>query len=516
MAELDRTGPARTDRTRTGRTPARPTRTGRTPAGPTRTGRTRPYADPPRSEAAGLGDTIGLAAALLRGSDRHEWWRIALTGFAALLATVFGLGAVLVASISYDRQSGGITERMGAGLGEPYSLAVLNDAGVRPGFAFAIAMLLVPVLGFLAQTTRVGAVHRERRFANLRLAGATPRQVRLLAAVEAGLTCLAGAVAGLLLFLGVHALFGWLQAGDTTLAWPSDVAVDWPAFLGVTLGVPLAVTLLSVLVLHRVVASPLGVVRRARKQRSRGFYLLFVGCTAGTYLVVQIGTRADLVRTLFPVLALTAVVLVGVGAVASAAAFARSMGGALLKRAQSPSVLIAAGRLKADPWASARIHGTLLLVTVAGVILVGVRALMLGQVGAQDEDGYYSGGINLIAAALATAAFIALLALVTGTAESLITRRRALAAQSAAGVPRSVLRRAVLLETALPLAPAMLIAGIGGTGLYVAYGGLMGQPLPVAEPLLVPLAVYAACLLATACTLPLLRRALHPAELRYE
>ncbi|NGO76382.1 EscU/YscU/HrcU family type III secretion system export apparatus switch protein [Streptomyces sp. YC504] len=461
-----------------------------------------------------LGNTR-LAATLLRGSNRREWWRIGLTGLASLLATVFALMAILVASITWDTRLQSGTEAMP--VADRYSIAVLNDPGVRPGFAFAIAMLLVPVLGFLAQTTRVGAVHRDRRFANLRLAGATPRQVRSLAAVEAGLTCLAGAVAGLLLFLGVHALFGRLQSGRV-LHWPSDVAVAWPAALAVVLAVPLAVTLLSVLVLHRVVTSPLGVVRRARKQRSRGFYVVFVLCTAGAYVTVQVGLQADLVSAVFPVLALVAVVLVGVGAVASASAFARSMGGALLKRAQRPDVLIAAGRLKADPWASARIHGTLLLVTVAGVILVGVRALILSEVDAYgaNDDGYYSSGINLIAAALLVATVIALLALLTGTAESLITRRRALAAQSAAGVPQAVLRRAVLLETALPLAPAMLVAGVGGVALYVAYGGLMGRPLPLLSSLLVPVGVYAACLLATACTLPLLRRALHPAELRYE
>ncbi|SDK98786.1 ABC transporter permease [Streptomyces indicus] len=470
----------------------------------------------PGPSRGGLRGHTRLAVILLRGSNRREWWRIGLTGFGALLATVFGLAAVLVASISWDdRAQTGSDLLLTSGR---YSIPVLNDPGVRPGFAFAIGMLLVPVLGFLAQTTRVGAVHRDRRFANLRLAGATPRQVRSLAAVEAGLTCLVGAVAGLLLFLGVHALAGRLQAGDETLHWPSDVAVDWPLFLGVTLAVPLAVTLLSVLVLHRVVTSPLGVVRRARKQRSRGFYVVFVLCTAGAYATVQVGLEADFVSAFFPVLALVAVVLVGLGAVASAAAFARSMGGALLERAQRPDVLIAAGRLKADPWASARVHGTLLLITVAGVILVGVRALILGEVdryGGDDED-YYSSGINLVACALAVAAVVALLALVTGTAESLITRRRALAAQSAAGVPHSVLRRAVLLETALPLAPALAVAGIGGTALYLAYGGLMGQPLPLASTLLVPVAVYAACLLATTCTLPLLRRTLHPAELRYE
>lgn len=39
-------------------------------------------------------------------------------------------------------------------------------------------------------------------------------------------------------------------------------------------------------------------------------------------------------------------------------------------------------------------------------------------------------------------------------------------------------------------------------------------PVPLL-PLLVPVTVYAACLLAAATSLPLLRRAVHPAELRF-
>ncbi|MDG4864816.1 ABC transporter permease, partial [Streptomyces sp. T-3] len=192
-----------------------------------------------------------------------------------------------------------------------------------------------------------------------------------------------------------------------------------------------------------------------------------------------------------------------------------------LSTSARPAVLIAAGRLRLDPWAAARTHASVLLVAVVGVGFVGVWQMVHAEVvnakyyTVGDED-YYDTGFALIGIGVLVALGISLFALAIGSAESLTTRRRTLAAQAAAGVPRSVLRRAVLLETALPLAPAVVLAGAGGFGLYAGYGGLVGVPLPVALPLLVPIGVYALCLLAAATSLPLLGRAVRPAELRYE
>ncbi|MER5579923.1 ABC transporter permease, partial [Streptomyces massasporeus] len=85
---------------------------------------------------------------------------------------------------------------------------------------------------------------------------------------------------------------------------------------------------------------------------------------------------------------------------------------------------------------------------------------------------------------------------------------------AAAGVPRAVLGRSLLLETALPLAPAVLLAGLGGTAIGTWYALLTDHPVPWVTAL-VPLAVYAACLLAAATSLPLLGRSVRPGELRY-
>ncbi|MFD3489281.1 ABC transporter permease [Streptomyces sp. NPDC058690] len=439
-----------------------------------------------------------IAWILTRGSDRREWWRISLTAVGALLATGFALAAIAVAAVSGQ-------------VSIPYGHGLLNQPGQRAGVVVTLLLLLVPVLGFLGQCARIGAVHRDRRMAGLRLAGASPAQVRRISALESALACLAGSVGG-------FAVFAAVLTGSGHTPPPSA----WAAFVVVVLVVPVVAALVSAVALRRIVASPLGWVRRVRPERGHRTLLALLIPTvliaAAAFLLVLQGSGLDAAS--FPLLVFAVVFLTGAGAVWAAGASAAFMGRRLTVRAKSPAVLIAAGRLRDDPWAAARTHAALLLVTVVGVAFVGVREVLLaglrgGDYSADDLD-FYTTGIDLAGAAVVVALVISLFGLAVGTAESLATRRRGLAAQAAAGVPHAVLARTLLLETALPLAPAVLLAGIGGMAVHLAYAALAAPgSVPSMLPLLVPVVVYAACLLAAATSLPLLRRAAHPAELRF-
>ncbi|MFJ6853549.1 FtsX-like permease family protein [Streptomyces sp. NPDC091271] len=440
-------------------------------------------------------DDIRIAWILARGSERREWWRISLTLLGALTATGFALAAATIAAVQGQ-------------VSIPYAHGLFDQPGQRAGVVFALVLLLAPVLGFLGQCSRVGAVHRHRRMAGMRLAGATPAQVRRIAAAESAFVCLAGSMAGFAAFAVLLAV-----AGHT----PPPVA--WAGFVVVVLAVPVVAALVSVFALRHVVASPLDHVRRTGPDRGRRAALaslLAVGLFAAAALL-HLSSAGRGVKP-FVLLVLGLVLLTGAGAIWVTGAFAAFMGRRLTLRAKSPAVLIAASRLAHDPWAAARTHAALLLVTVVGVGFVGVRGVLLealGEVGYQPRNlAFYTTGIDLAGAAVLVALAISLCGLAVGTAESLATRRRGLAAQAAAGVPHGVLARAALLETALPLAPALLLAGTGGTVVYLSYAMLVGGPVPLL-PLLVPVAVYAACLLAAATSLPLLRRVSHPAELRF-
>ncbi|MGW5124833.1 ABC transporter permease [Streptomyces sp. NPDC004069] len=446
---------------------------------------------------------LRLAWLLVRGSDRREWWRIALTAVGAMCATGLGLAAAVLATVR-----GQYRFSVGNGL--------LDQPGERSGVIVTLLLLLVPVLGFLGQCARIGAVHRDRRTAVLRLAGAEPGRVRRIAALETGLACLLGSA------------LATAGAGAVLVAvWERPTASAWAGMALVAAVVPVLGVAAGVLALRHVVASPLGWVRRSPTRSGRGPALLFVGglLVVGVVALGAVaGTSADSRNTGLargPVIVLAAVLAVGAGAVWLTGALSRLTGRLLAARTDSPAVLIAAERLRDDPWAAARTHAAVLLVTVVGTGFTGVRQALLATLEEMrrthtlgTDMSFYTTGLNLTAAAIALALVIVLTALAVGTAESVATRRRALAAQMAAGVPRRVLARTLLLETALPLAPAVLVAGMGGLAIGLWYGLLTTGTVPYTA-LLVPAAVYATCLLATAASLPLLRRSVRPAELRY-
>lgn len=448
-----------------------------------------------------LANDVRLALLLTRGSDRREWWRVSLTALGAALATGFGMAAAALASLE-----GQYSVRFGNGL--------LNHPGERSGVILTLLLLLVPVLGLLGQCTRVGAVHRDRRLAGLRLAGASAPQVRRIAALETAAACLVGSLVVTVFFV-LLLLSAW-----------TPPALAWVGIALVALGVPALGAVASALALRRVVASPLGWVRRVRPQSGRGPGWVFLGAVAlvvlGALLFVANTNRdmPDRSPSYAPLTVSGALLAVGAGAVWLSGTASKLTGRLVAARAETPAVLIAAERLRDDPWASARTHAAVLMGTVVGSGFIGIRQGLLTVVNSTDNlaerASFYVTGLNLVAAAILVGFAITLFGLAVGTAESLFTRRRGLAAQVAAGVPYEVLGRALLLETALPLAPSMLVAGVGGTaiaGWYaLAVGGVSILPLGA---LLVPLAVYGACLLAAAASLPLLRRSVRPTELRY-
>ncbi|MER8005483.1 FtsX-like permease family protein [Streptomyces sp. NPDC094149] len=447
---------------------------------------------------------LRLAWLLTRGSDRREWWRVLLTAVGAALATGIGCAIVVLTSLE-----GYYSVSVGSGL--------LDSASDRGNVSVALGLLLIPVLGFLGQCARIGAVHRDRRLAALRLAGATPWQTRRIAALESGLACLAGSVPAAVVAVPL-----------LSRLWRHPDPAAWTGIAAVAVAVPVLGAAVSALALRRVVDSPLGRVRRTRPTRAPGRLFRTVTCLlAATALVILVApVFSD--SSLFdfgPVAVFVLALLLSCTAVWLTGSSSRQLGEGLAARTRRPAVLIAAERLREDPWAAARTHAGVLLVTILGSGFAGVRQVLLRELHRRTGEGslaaplsYYTTGLDLTAAAILVGLALVLTALAVGTAESLATRRRGMAAQVAAGVPRAVLARALLLETALPLAPAVAVAGVGGFGIGAWYASLASDTVVAPMPylaLLIPVAVYAACLLAAACSLPLLRRSLRPAELRY-
>lgn len=443
---------------------------------------------------------LRLARALVRGSDRREWWRLLLTATGAALLALLALAALAVAGLRGQ-------------VNVPFAHGLLDRPGERRGVLAALLLLLVPVLALLGQCARIGAEHRDRRLAALRLAGASPRRVRRIAGLETGLACAAGSTTA--------AVFGVLFL---LRAWQRPPAPVWAGAALVAVAVPLLGALVAVLVLRRVITSPLGLVRRSRPRTGRGPALVCAGSaavlSAAALGLVTAGARHGAVWTALLVGA--AVVSAGAGAVALSGVTARLVGRWTAGRTGDPAVLIAAGRLRADPWAAARAHGAVLLVTVVATGFVGVRRVLLDGLSGGDTGpgagnaSFYEAGLDLTALALSAALLLALTALAVHTAESPAARRRTAAAQVAAGVPRGVLVRALLLETALPLAPGLALAGAGGLAVGAGYAALTGGGDVPWEALAVPVLVWGACLGASVTAVPALGRGTRPGALRHE
>lgn len=151
-----------------------------------------------------------------------------------------------------------------AGLGSPLLEAIL---------AVAAAALLFPVLIFIGAATRLSAARREQRFAAIRLAGGTPRQVSVLAATEAAVAAAAGTAAGFALFFALRPALGHVSFTGEPFA-PGDLALPAVSCVLVAVGIPAAAAISARIPLRRVRLSPLGVARRATPAAPRAWRVI--------------------------------------------------------------------------------------------------------------------------------------------------------------------------------------------------------------------------------------------------
>lgn len=491
------------------------------------------------------GTTLRLAAT----GGRADAMRIALTALSAAAATVLLLLTAAVASI-------------GPGDG-PYVLDVLNQPGLRPGVIVVLLLLCVPLLTLVGQCSRVGAPARDRRLSALRMAGATPREVRRIVAVETGLTAMAGALLGGVLTVVGRELFdspvarvvkvqrpapnsdgGTIiieRTKEAAFLLPADVSLQvWLVVLALAL-IPLGATLASLAALRRVSISPFGVIhRRVRRPPAVFPAILFlvgaVGLALWEPLSGWLGLSAKDGLGPYSAVALLLFVMALLGLVFGAASCAYLVGRLLAPRARRPAVLIAARRMVDAPFTASRATVAVVLAVLLGSAVQATRTAFLLMT--NPEDRFFAETFDLLNVVLALGIGVAVVALLVIAGEGIIARRRTLAALSAAGTPRTVLRGAIVLETVLPLIPTVLLATAAG---LFAGRGLFGTrvsppgsyealtvgseasgdgvhtvdvPVPWAELAVLAGGTLVAVLLVTSLALVFLRRSTSVTELR--
>jgi hypothetical protein len=245
------------------------------------------------------------------------------------------------------------------------------------------AGLLFPVLIFIGAATRLSAARREQRFASMRLIGATPRQITVIAAIESILASLVGTVIGFGLFVAFrHPLASVPFTG--TPFYPSDVSLNFIDVLLVGLGVPLGAAVAARLALRRVHISPLGVTRRVTPKPPRAWGL--IPLSLGLYvLYYSVGPHRPQSSMGQVEVYLPSILLVMTGLIVSGPWLTMMVARLLARRSRRPATLIAARRLADNPQTAFRAVSGLVLALFITSVALGIIATVVANRGAPSD-----------------------------------------------------------------------------------------------------------------------------------
>ncbi|AOS65867.1 FtsX-like permease family protein [Actinoalloteichus hymeniacidonis] len=161
-----------------------------------------------------------------------------------------------------------------------------------------IVAIVMPVVVFVANSTRMAESARDRRLAALRLVGADARQIRRIASGEALLGAGGGLAVGLLGFLGARSVAESFRVADISV-FSSDLMPEPWAVIAIVIGLPVLAVTTAITAMRRVVVEPLGVVRLSQPIRRRLWWRLalvvlgFVGViVTRDYIVTRSGAVA--------------------------------------------------------------------------------------------------------------------------------------------------------------------------------------------------------------------------------
>ena len=415
---------------------------------------------------------------LAASGTRTDGVRMMLTVFGSGAAALAWLCAATVASIGVLGPAP-----------NSYTPELFGEPGLRPGVVATFVLLTIPVLALLAQSARLGAPHRDRRIASMRLAGATPRQVIAIGAgrerrrrrwsehsSDSGCS-------------SCSASCSTDPSGEGCGRFRPTSCRRSATIVIICLVLPLIVTVASAWLLRRVVTTPLGVVRRVRRRHPpRPWPGLLIVIGVGTFAVIDplghflirlhLGIhpgRAAATTTFF-----LAVLMTALGASLGAGWISYTAGRVLRRFGRRPATTLASARLLADPWQGSRTFGVLIVATV----FAGGTAAVYGTFVAQQQintasqdalntlasqtdgfdqpDTFYTGATLLVFLAVGLAGLMAAFGQLVSISEAIVSRRRSTAALVATGVPRSVLARTQIWQAMVVAAPSLVLAAVAG------------------------------------------------------
>ena len=242
---------------------------------------------------------------------------------------------------------------------DPFSLMMLVVGG---------SILLFPIVTFVAVATQLGGAQREKRYAALRLVGATKGQVARVLLLESLLASLAGVVLGLVIFALTQSSLHDFSYGGMRF-WPADLALQWYQYIiivGVTLGLT---TYVNWRRMRKAQLSPLGVSRSAEKTKKLRVWRvipLAVGLSIFGWMATSAGhnwmnKQANNGSSIPTLILLVALLSVMFGLVLAGGWLTNKIARVVARYARSGSALIAGKRIA--------VHSQTVFRSVSGVVL---------------------------------------------------------------------------------------------------------------------------------------------------
>ena len=401
---------------------------------------------------------------------------------------------------------------------------LVADDGLRGGYVLALLLICLAPLALLRQVVRLGTATREQRLAALRLAGATPGDVRRLSALEVGLPALAGGFLGYLVLGLLATVFGGTagsgrgyelaesEVGRQLQLVPTTAGPAWWQVLLVAVAVALLGVLAGATTSGSLLISPLGVSRRAPRSAPRPWGLLLLGL-ALALLILGAGSSYDEPFVFGSVGALV------LGLLVLAPWVAYRVGRVVAARASTVPVLIAGRRLATDARPAGRAAAAVGAIAVVagggGTLLRDLPSTASGE-GFGGVDPFYTVPLALGAVVLLVALLLVVFSMSVHGVESLMDHTRSVASLAVLGATAGELQRAQRWEVGLVAIPMAVIGVLIGSGPRVL--AMTGPPNYAWIPLVVDGAtvalVWLAVRVSTRMTRPWLVRAAAPANLR--
>ncbi|WP_261164456.1 FtsX-like permease family protein [Microbacterium sp. Marseille-Q6965] len=377
----------------------------------------------------------------------------------------------------------------------------------------ALALMAMPLLALGGAAARLSARRRDDRLATLRLLGATPAVVTAMTIIESTAVALAGALAGVVLYLALMPLVGLVPFGGA----PIGAAALWVgpiALAAVVLAVALLAAASAAVGLRAVNVSPLGVRTRQDPPRLRAVRVVAaVTVVAAAYVILQaLGAMPGMV---FMAVALGGTFAATIAVLNAAGPWAVGVLARMqVRSARTPAKLIAARGILESPKAAWRQVSGMAMTSFVAVVGGSGMALASSVDPATGAEAHLTADISTgILITLVVSFLMVACSVGVNQAAAILDRRELYVGLDRIGMPRRVMERA---RTRTTMAPLLFVVIASSAAAGVLLLPLTGMALIVAP---LSLAVVAGCFavgialvwLALLATRPVLTRVLHAA-----